>query len=140
MAHTDSCKIQVLQLVKRHTDKKVSERKACEAVEIESDGIPAETIRRWCKESRVKTDPKPKSKPQEIQVPAAPKLTEAGGTRKGAGRKYSQTTRWKKVINDLAALIKYMSAHCEAGAKIPVEMQADFDNRVGTLNLYNDDF
>lgn len=45
MAHTDACKIQVTEFVKKLTEKGLSINKACEAAEKESDDIPAETIR-----------------------------------------------------------------------------------------------
>jgi hypothetical protein len=92
MAHTDACKIQVTEFVRKLADKGMSINKACEVAEKESDGIPSETIRRWWKEIKtqtaaelVKNDqplPTPENSPQiqENQV------AEYGGTRDGAGR------------------------------------------------------
>ena len=50
MAHTDACKIQVTEFVKKLNESGISINEACRQAEQESDGIPAETIRRWWKE------------------------------------------------------------------------------------------
>jgi hypothetical protein len=50
MAHTDACKIQATQFVKKLVNNGLSVSDACKETERESDGIPAETIRRWWKE------------------------------------------------------------------------------------------
>jgi phage N-6-adenine-methyltransferase len=47
MAHTDACKIQASQFIKKLVDSGLSINEACRKTETESDGIPAETLRRW---------------------------------------------------------------------------------------------
>ena len=47
MAHTDACKYQVCQLLSKLVENGASIREASKLVQDESDGIPAETIRRW---------------------------------------------------------------------------------------------
>lgn len=56
MAHTDSCKHQVCQFVGKLTKEGMSVNQACKETEIESDGIPSETIRRWWKEIQKDTE------------------------------------------------------------------------------------
>jgi transposase-like protein len=58
MAHTDACKIQVTQFVKKLTEKGMSINQACQEAERESDGIPAETIRYWWKQIQKETTEK----------------------------------------------------------------------------------
>lgn len=98
MAHTDACKIQVTEFVKKLTEKGLSVNKACKEVERESDGIPAETIRRWWKEIEkkvraelVKND-QPLPTPENI-ITIPNNQVEHGGKREGAGRqqKYTKT-------------------------------------------------
>lgn len=72
MAHTDACKFQVCQLVEKLVVKGESVNAACKVAQTESDGIPAETIRRWWKEIKteaqglVKNDQRPKLSQAEI--------------------------------------------------------------------------
>jgi len=108
MAHTDACRYQTIQFAKKvKKEKGVSTNKACQITEIESDGIPAETIRRWWKEIEaeekneglVKNDQeeattqndkkstKSKAKTKESNKKPAKDGTKRGGKRKGAGRK-----------------------------------------------------
>lgn len=98
MAHTDSCKIQVIQFTKKLVNNGVSIREACQITEKESDGIPAETVRRWWKETAeaekqwVKNDPSTEtptasSDSEEIKRQPAKDGTMRGGPRPGAGRK-----------------------------------------------------
>jgi hypothetical protein len=47
MAHTDACKIQATQFMKKLVDRGMSVTKASQITEKESDGIPAETLRYW---------------------------------------------------------------------------------------------
>ena len=157
MAIPEACGLWIEQRVQEELDQRgetgaslreISRLVAAEVEKYFETKVKPGTIFQKARRIDADTNVSPKSSSVTIENNEDSKSKEAnetqesshGGTRKGAGRKYSQTTRWKKVINDLAALIEYMSAHCEAGAKIPVEMQADFDNHVGTLNLYNDDF
>jgi hypothetical protein len=100
MAHTDACKIQATQFVEKLVNNGMSVEKACAETERESDGIPAETIRRWWKEIKIGTtrklvkndqpendSPPEKSKPQASpQLIDSPRITDAGGKREGAGR------------------------------------------------------
>lgn len=72
MAHTDACKFQVCQLVEKLVVKGESVNAACKVAQTESDGIPAETIRRWWKDIQneaqglVKNDQRPKLSQAEI--------------------------------------------------------------------------
>lgn len=72
MAHKDACKFQVCQLVEKLVVKGESVNAACKVAQTESDGIPAETIRRWWKEIKneaqglVKNDQRPKLSQAEI--------------------------------------------------------------------------
>jgi len=57
MAHTDTCKMEVLNFVKKIKEAKgCSINAACQEAFHESDGIPAETIRRWWKEAQKETE------------------------------------------------------------------------------------
>ena len=66
MAHTDACKIQVSEFVKKCTKSGLSLNKACKEAQRESDGIPAGTIKRWWyeihPEKRFKNEP-----PKKVQ-------------------------------------------------------------------------
>lgn len=100
MAHTDSCKIQVRQFVKRLVENGMSVNRACQETERESDGIPAETIRRWWKETQFETMKLVKNDQKESKTPTDQGPTEEnlpidtpekfdsgrGGKREGAGR------------------------------------------------------
>lgn len=72
MAHTDACKYQVCQLVEKLVVKGESVNAACKVAQEESDGIPAETIRRWWKDIQneaqglVKNDQRPKLTPEIV--------------------------------------------------------------------------
>jgi hypothetical protein len=99
-AHTDACKIQVIEFVRKLNNEGMSILAACAEVERESDGIPAETIRRWWQEIKKKTaaelvkddqsPPTPLNPPEnpDNQVPEV----KHGGKREGAGAplKYGQ--------------------------------------------------
>lgn len=67
MAHTDACKYQVCQLVERLVKAGQSVNEASKHVQVESDGIPAETIRRWWRQIQdeanglVKNDQQPET-------------------------------------------------------------------------------
>lgn len=50
MAHTDACKFQVCQFVEKCVQNGMTVNEASKHAQVESDGIPAETIRRWWKE------------------------------------------------------------------------------------------
>jgi hypothetical protein len=93
MAHTDACKYQVCEFMKRLVDKGIPITKASVQTEKESDGIPAETVRRWWYEIQKETTevfkneqsnptPQEHKEIQEIQD-LEPKH---GGPREGAGR------------------------------------------------------
>jgi hypothetical protein len=57
MAHTDACKIQVLRFVEKlRKEERLGLNEACKRTEAESDGIPWETIKRWFREAKGKTD------------------------------------------------------------------------------------
>lgn len=102
MAHTDACKIQVTEFVRKLTDTGMSVNAACKEVQRESDGIPAETIRRWWQEIKARTaeelvrndqpppTPENQSEIPDNQVPEA----KHGGKREGAGapQKYEKPT------------------------------------------------
>jgi hypothetical protein len=101
MAHTDACKIQVTEFVKKLTTTGLSVNEACKVVEQESDGIPSETIRRWWKEIKAETakelvkNDQPSTTPQNhsnnpIKRPNQPLMNTKGqfvkGTAPGPGR------------------------------------------------------
>ena len=120
MVHTDACKIEVLQLVKKRTDKGLSVRAACEEVEIETDGIPAETIRSWYKEQqKVVTEEVGENSPTDVNPQSdneTPNNQDEkpthGGKRKGAGRpiKKNYNRFWMSVANQINKLCERMSS------------------------------
>jgi phage N-6-adenine-methyltransferase len=56
MAHTDACKIQATQFIKKLIEAGLSINEACKKTEVESEGIPAETLRRWWYQVQNETD------------------------------------------------------------------------------------
>ena len=102
MAHTDACKIQVTEFVKKLNKSGISISEACRQAEQESDGIPAETIRRWWKEivrgykpptklvnsdqpaatieKDLETQKKPPHRPQKYPPPAKGTFNETNGS------------------------------------------------------------
>lgn len=65
MAHTDACKIQVTQFVKKCCDGGLALNEACRHAEQESDGIPSSTIKRWWYEVNKETSEQFKNEPQD---------------------------------------------------------------------------
>ena len=121
MAHTDACKIQVCQLVKRCTDNGMSILASCKAAQKESDGIPARTIQRWwyeiLKESEVETaeegvfkneqfpTPSPSTEIPENQEPTPRKHVAtgekpSGGPREGAGRPPKAVVNKESIVSE----------------------------------------
>lgn len=100
MAHTDACKFQVCEFVKKCVDNGMSVSAATKEAERESDGIPAETVRRWWKTIQneaqrglVKNDQPPQTPANSEHTPNSNEIKRAkdgslrGGPREGAGRK-----------------------------------------------------
>ncbi len=75
MAHTDACKYQVCQFVEKLTEEGMSVNQACKESEIESDGIPSETIRRWWKEIQKEAEVKLVKNDQPLESPELPPVT-----------------------------------------------------------------
>jgi len=63
MAHTDACKIQCTEFTKKCVDAGMSLNQACKQTELESDGIPANIIKRWWYEVTNKIDKQFKNEP-----------------------------------------------------------------------------
>jgi transposase-like protein len=112
MAHTDACKYQVCQLVERLVKNGQSVNEASKHVQVESDGIPAETIRRWWRQIQeeakglVKNDQQPetpattpqsvatsgyKTKPQEV-AKRVETLVEKGASVREAAKTVAEET------------------------------------------------
>ena len=80
MAHTDACKYQVCQLLEKCVQHGMSVNEASKQVQTESDGIPAETIRRWWKQIKKESDelvkndqlPEPQTNQDVVVEPVVP--------------------------------------------------------------------
>lgn len=122
-AHTDACKIQVTEFVRKLNNEGMSILAACAEVERQSDGIPAETIRRWWKEIKAKTaaelvkddqpSPTPLNPPsiQDNQVPEV----KHGGKREGAGAplKYEKVPDPPKKFTNAIHIAIFVISHLE---------------------------
>ena len=83
MAHTDACKIQVCQLLEQKLQRGLTIQKAAREIQVESDGIPAETIRRWWREIR---------KEVEDESPQVPENTVVKNDHSGNADSYTNKT------------------------------------------------
>lgn len=163
MAHTDACKYQVTQLVEKLTEKGLGITKACEETEIESDGIPASTIKRWYYEiqkesSKMNSDEKPTVTPQpdsETQTdssletppepPGEPSVDEPthGGKREGAGAPATTTPRKKSYDRFWVSISNQINKLCERisdGGGFPIKenaKQETMNELIDALNLLN---
>ena len=152
MAHTDTCKTEVTQLVKRKTDSGMAVREACKEAEVETDGIPAETIRSWVYGLQKKEEEGEDRVVENSTIDENVDVTSQannetpnnqdskhGGNRKGAGRKVSQKTAWGKVERILKELTEYMKTRCETGPGISKLSKSNIRAYINLLNSFNDD-
>lgn len=139
MAHTDACKIQATQFMKKLVDTGMSVVKASEVTEKESDGIPAETLRSWWyqinKEVAAKTVENSTPHPTHDNSSETPDNQVAevkhGGKREGAGAppKYEKVPepKPKYEFTNAMQIATFVISHLE-------RIMADDPNRSAALD------